>query len=127
MNATTSKDYGDVVVQVFTDCDCDHLSAALAERYHLKRVYIGFENGAWIHSLVEHPEAGLYLDVNGVQTFEEVQANWEHCEDWDGIYPHPETDRPEERDRHRPEIPVSAGIALVTQAAADFGLLLRRR
>lgn len=66
---------------------CAHLTRALTARYEVDPVVLGSADGSWIHALVHHRATDTYLDITGVQTFDQLEGQWNGWRDWDSIYP----------------------------------------
>jgi len=67
--------------------DCWVLALEMSRRYEgLEPCVLAGEGLEWIHMLVEDTRTGHFVDANGVQTFDEVQANWDDYF-WTGIEP----------------------------------------
>lgn len=70
----------------------------------------------WCHAMTYDNSTGTYYDVNGTQTFEDVQNNWDG-HDWKEIYEIPDEDLGtyfSDQERYYPEVPVSEGVRLAT-------------
>lgn len=114
------------LIATFGSADCQHLAAALAAQYDVTMAFVGADDGSWIHALVYHEGSDLYLDITGVKTLDEVQAEWDDWDGWDAIYPASEVDWDIDT-RQRPAIPISAGVEMVLYHAAIAGVSLASR
>lgn len=114
------------LIVTFAAADCQHLAAALVAQYDVDMVFVGADDGSWIHALVHDRGSDMYLDITGVKTLDEVQAEWADWDGWDAIYPASEAtwDR---QTRAYPEVPISAGIEMVLYHAAIAGVSLNSR
>lgn len=76
----------------------------------------------WCHAMVYDKNTGTYYDVNGAQTFEDIQKNW-GGDDWEEIYEIPDEELGtyfDDQERYYPEVPVSEGVRLTTLDTATL-------
>lgn len=109
----------------FLNGDCDHLAAALAEKYAVDIVCLGDDDGAWIHALVHDPSSDLYIDINGAHSRDEVDQNWSDWIEWDDIYPMSQVHWGLGERLY--EVPVSVGVTAVEERLAERGITLTAR
>lgn len=85
---TDTTDLTDYQLEMlFLTEECEQLALALTAQYDVDPVVIGSSDGSWIHALVHHRASDTYLDITGVQTFDQLEAQWDGWREWDSIYP----------------------------------------
>lgn len=106
----------DTIRDAFTTSDCWALTTALCHHYpHLRPHVLGGSDGGWVHALAYEPSTGLYVDVDGAHTFEEVQTAWENHPEWDEMREATAADFAG-LTRRAPHVSTDAGIAAALAA-----------
>lgn len=116
------------LITAFSAFDCEFLAAELAARFDLGVVVVGdSDSGAWHHALTYDYVTGLYIDITGVKTADQVQADWEGWDGWDAIIDIDDLPAWDLGERERPEVDVEAGIEMVLDQVAAYGISLTER
>src|SRR5699024_1055686 len=78
----------DHIIDTFTLGDCWALTLALCDTYQGMTPYVlESEDGECVHTFAHDDRTGLYVDINGPQSLEEVHEAWGHDHDWDDLVP----------------------------------------
>lgn len=76
------------LIDAFTRGDCWTLTLHLCRTYqHMTPYVLESDEGEWVHTLAHDDRTGLYVDIHGPQTLNQVFDQWDHIPEWEDLTP----------------------------------------